>query len=267
MKKNNFENGGFMDMHHAVFNFGYWLSAPIKPENTTLSYIHTIVPNEWCRKAKYEVQIELGCYKIDETHPLLPGFEPVKFEVDGEKAVYAIKYGTNDLEQNNWSTNPARPYIITGTVGERWPVKPSNLSAYEVNPEDIIVSPLTISTKDPSDQEFMVCTRIPSEYSVRVTTKWAYRDDGTIDESQILTANSEDSKIRHADGDYLVAKHIEGKPEYIELPEEVRNTKEAAALYSPRIINGSVMATTYDHAKTQSEIIDKYESPSKTLKL
>lgn len=214
---------------------------------------------EWCRKAKYNVQIELGCYRIDEDHPLLEGFEAKEFEIDGEKVKYAVKSGTNDLEQNNWTTNPDRPYIITGTVGERWPVKPSNLSAYEVDPEDITVEPITISTKDPDDQEFLVACHIPLTQKVRVVTKWAFRSDGTIDESQILTSNMESSKVSHEDGDYIVAKFIEGGPQYMELPEKVRNTKEAATLYSPRIINGSVMMTTYDHAASKEEIEKKYK--------
>lgn len=219
---------------------------------------------EWCRKAKYDVLIELGCYIIDDEHPLMPGFESMDIERDGVMKTYAVKAGTNELEGNNWLTNPDRPYIITGTVGERWPVKPSNLGSYEVNPEDITPTPLPISTKDPSDQEFLVACHIPDGQNVKVISKWAFKDDGTIDESQVLTTNLPDSKIPHANGDYIVAKHIEGEPEYMELPEEVRNTKEAATKYSPRVINGSVMETTYDHAATKEEIIDKYMS-SKAL--
>ena len=215
---------------------------------------------EWCRKAKYNVQIELGCYKLDEDHSLLPDFE--EKEINGEK--YAIKSGINVLEKNMWSTNPQRPYIITGTVFERWPVKPSNLSAYEVNPEDIGIFPIIVSTKDPVDQEFLVAFHIPVDKQIKVVTKWAFRDDGTLDESQVLTSNADDSAISHGDGDYIVAKHIDGKPEYMELPEEERNTKEAATLYSPRIINGSVMERTYDHAETKAQIKAKYES-SRTL--
>ena len=234
----------------------------LKSDTTPLLAINGIEQKEWCRKAKYEVQIELGCYQIDEEHPLLPGFEEKEF--DGVK--YAIKSGTNDLEQNSWKTNPDRPYIITGTVGERWPVKPSNLSAYEVNSEDITISPLTISTKNPDDQEFMSCLRVPLKYTVKVVTKWAFKEDGSIDESQVLVTNSADSRIDHADGDYIVAKYIPGEPEYFELPEEVRNTKEMAAKYSPRVINGSVMETTYDHAASKYEILEKYK-PHKKRKL
>ena len=227
----------------------------------------TIISNfEWCRKSKYNVQIELACYKIDENHPLLPGFFEKEFERDGKIVKYAVKTGTNELEKNTWTTNPDRPYVITGTAGERWPVKPSNLTAYEVNPEDITTVPLTVSTKDPSDQEFLVATNIPLDQQIKVISKWAYRDDGTIDETQVLTSNTEDSIISHANGDYIVAKHIDGKPEYMELTEELRNTKEAATLYSPRIINGSIMETTYDHAKTKEEIIDKYKKVKSLVK-
>ena len=82
---------------------------------------------------------------------------------------FAVKMGTNKLEQNTWPTSPARPYVVTGTVGERWPIKPSNLTAYDV-----------------------------------------------------------------------------------------RETKAMAKLYDPRVINGSIMQTTYDHAWTQDEIREKY---------
>ena len=219
-----------------------------------------MLPNgfEWCRKAKYRVQIECGCYKIDETHPLIEGFEAKEF--DG--VMYAVKSGLNILERNSWTTNPARPYIITGTVGERWPVKPSNLTAYEVSEEDIRIEPTTISTKDPDDQEFLVAVFIPLEKQIKVVTKWAFREDGSLDESQVLTTNLEDSAVSHDNGDYIVAKHIEGEPEYMELPEEIRNTKEVASKYSPRVINGSVMATTYDHGSSKEDIKNK-----KSLKL
>ena len=233
---------------------------PLDVASTIVEQPTNTIDLEWCRKAKYQVQIELGCYKLDESHPLLPGFESKTFEQDGVAVNYAVKSGTNELEGNSWTTNPDRPYILTGTVGERWPVKPSNLSAYEVNPEDIGVVPMPISTKDPSDQEFLVAAKIPLDKHIKIISKWAYKDDGTIDESQVLTTNLEDSKISHGEGDYIVAKHIDGEPEYMELPEEVRNTKEAATKYSPRIINGSVMETTYDHAKTQEEIKEKYKS-------
>ena len=218
---------------------------------------------EWCRKAKYNVQIEKACYKIDEEHALLDGFVEKEFERDGVIEKYAVKCGTNELEQNSWVTNPDSPYVITGTVGERWPVKPSNISAYDVKEEDITISPLTVSTKDPSNQEFMIAVRIPLDKKVKVVTKWAFKDDGSFDESQVLISNSEESKVSHLNGDYIVAKYIECKPAYMELSEEVRNTKEIASLYSPRIINGSVMETTYDHAKTKEQIINKYKK--KTL--
>lgn len=218
---------------------------------------------EWCRKAQYDVKVELGCYKIDKDHPLVEGFIEKEFEIDGKMEKYAIKEGFNELEKNSWSTNPNRKFIITGTVGERWPV--SDLSAYDVNEEDVTIEPMVVSTKKPTEQEFLVAKRIPYNQKLTVISKWAYRKDGTIDESQVLVTNSKDSIIDHADGDYVVAKHIEGKPEYMELSEEERNTKEAATLYSPRIINGRVMLKTYDHALTKAEIKHKYKK--KTLKL
>ena len=214
---------------------------------------------EWCRKGKYEVTVELGCYPITEAQPLLPGFQ--EKEIEGVK--YAVKSGHNNLEQNDWTTSPQKPYIITGTVGERWPVKPSNITAYEVDPAAIDVVPMIVSTKDPSDQPFMVARFIPEGQAAQVIPSWAFGDDGSIDETQIMVANAPTAVVSHNGGDYVVAKHIEGEPEYFELPEEVRNTKEAAKKYDPRIINGSVMQTTYDHAATQEEITARYSNGMK----
>lgn len=214
---------------------------------------------EWCRKAKYNVQAELACYPITETQTLMDGFEEKMFNIDGVETKYAVKSGFNVLEQNSWTTSPNRPFVLTGTVGERWPVKPSNMSAYDVDPATIGIIPVTISTKDPSAQEFMVAVKIPEGMSAKVVPSWAFGEGGIIDESQIMYANSESSLVSHNGGDYLVAKHILGQPEYMQLPEEQRNSVEAAKLYSPRIINGSVMETTYDHALTQSEIVEKYQ--------
>ena len=213
---------------------------------------------EWCRKGKYNVQIELACYSLAENPILLEGFEEKKFKVDGVETNYAVKSGFNVLEQNSWTTSPDRPFVITGTVGERWPVKVSNLSAYDIEINVIGIEPITVSTKDPSAQEFMVAVNIPESMSINVIPSWAFSNDGKIDETQIMVANSQDSLVLHNGGDYLVAKHIPGKPEYFQLPDAERNTKEAAKLYSPRIINGSVMQTTYDHALTQDEIAEKY---------
>lgn len=214
---------------------------------------------EWCRKAKYDVQAELACYPIAENQPLLEGFEEKMYDINGIETRYAVKSGFNVLEQNNWTTSPSKPFVLTGTVGERWPVKPSNMSAYDVDPATISIYPVTISTKDPSDQEFMVAVNIPKGMSSIVIPSWAFADDGTVDETQIMVANSESSLVSHNEGDYIVAKHIPGQPEYMQLPEEQRNSIEAAKLYDPRIINGSVMQTTYDHASTQEEIIAKYQ--------
>ena len=136
---------------------------------------------EWCRKAKYEVQAELACYEITENHPLLEGFESKTFEENGTKKEYAVKYGFNALEQNHWTTSPNRPFVLTGTVGEIWPVKPSNMTAYDVDIASIGIQPVTISTKDPSEQEFLVAVHIPVEQSIEVIPSWAFSNDGTID--------------------------------------------------------------------------------------
>ena len=214
---------------------------------------------EWCRKSKYEVQIELACYPLTNELTLQEGFIEKEFEENGVKTKYAVKEGFNILEQNSWVTSPQRPYVITGTAGERWPVKLSNLSAYDVDPSTIRIEPITVSTKDPSEQEFLVALNIPETTTAEVIPSWAFKDNGTIDETQIMIANSPSSMISHNQGDFIIAKHIEGQPDYLELPEEIRNTKESAILYDPRVINGLIMAKTYDHAQTQEEIKDKYK--------
>lgn len=222
---------------------------------------------EWCRKGRYTVDIELGCYELADGEEPKEGFFEKKYLVKDESGAevekrFAVKSGKNILEQNTWTTRPEKPFIITGQVKERWTVKPTDLSSYEVEPSKIGIEPVKVSTKDPKDQPFLVAYHVPVGTKVEVYSKWAFKKDGTLDRSQILIANSEDSEVDHLDGDYIVAKHIDGLPEYMELPEEVRNTQETAEIYSPRVINGSVMAKTYDHDFTKIAIKRKH---SKTL--
>ena len=187
----------------------------------------------------------------------MDGFFEKEFEIDGVKKKFAVKTGTNLLEQNSWTTSPDRPYVVTGTVGERWAIKPKNLTAYDIKPEELGIEPKVVSTVDPANQQFLVCMHIPEGTEGRVIPSWAFNQDGTIDETQIMVANSPNSKIPHNGGDYIVAKHVDGQPEFMELPQEVRETKDVVKLYDPRVINGSVMQTTYDHARTQDEIREK----------
>ena len=215
----------------------------------------------WCRKAIYQVQIELGCYLVTPNTPLLAGFEEMVVVGDDHvERKIAVKSGINKLERNSWTTSLRKPFIITGTVGERWIVGLSNLKAYNVDPAIIGVDPLYVSTVDPSEQEFLVAYHIPMGESIRVIPDWAFLEDGTVNESQIMVANSPDSEVSHDGGDFVVAKFIPGRPQYMELSEEERNTPEAAKLYQPRIVNGSIMKRTYDTAKTQDEIWKKYSN-------
>ena len=203
---------------------------------------------EWCRKGLYEVQIELGCYPLGDGTKLLDGFKKDK---EGKNAV---KSEFNILEQNSWTTSPNKPYIITGTVGERWPVKQANLSAYEVDPAIIGITPITASTKDPSEQEFLVAYFVPEGTTVAVTPSWAFNEDflQEILEKDFLTG---EGKVEEYD--------IE--PEYMELSEKEREDPEIITKYDPRIINGSVMQTTYDRAKTQAEIKSKYQESTSSI--
>lgn len=217
---------------------------------------------KWCRKAKYNVQIELGCYELTGNKELLPGFD--EKEINGKK--YAVKSGTNILEQNNWTTSPERPYIITGTVGERWTVKASNIeTTYDVNIDDIGITPIKVATKDPKDQEFLVAYRIPEGQTAHVTPSWAFKEDGSINESQIMIANSKESQIPHNGGDYIVAKHIPGRKSFWQLLRNSRKKKKIAELYDPRIVNGEIFKNTYDIADTQEEIIDKYKTTDEKI--
>ena len=214
---------------------------------------------EWCRKSLYNIQAELACYPITNDMPLLDGFEEKIYEINGTRTKWAAKSGFNVLEQNFWTASPNRPFVLTGTVGERWTAKLSNISAYDVNPSSIGITPITISTKNPSEQEFLVALNIPKGTITEIIPSSAFLSNGMIDRSQIMVANSPNSLISHHNGDYVVAKHIPGCPEYMQLPESERNTIEAAKLYDPRIINGTIMQNTYDHAKTKAEIIDIYK--------
>ena len=211
----------------------------------------------WCRKAKYRVHIARGCYKIDAEHPLMPGFKKKEFLVDGKTEKYAVKYGFNFLEQQDWETNPEKEFLVTGTVGEQWTVSREQLSAYDVNPDDIGIYQKEVWTKDPFNQEFLVTYQIPEGREETVVPNSAYRADGTIDETMVMHANSPNAKVAHNGGDFVIAKHIEGCPEYAQIPFEQR-TMQVAQTYHPRVVNGSVMSMTYDVAETQDKIIAKY---------
>ena len=213
----------------------------------------------WCRKGIYKVQIELGCYLITPNHSLLDGFEEkIVVGDDNIERKIAVKSGTNILERNQWTTSLRKPFIITGTVGERWIVGYNDLKAYDVNPSVIGVNPIYVSTVNPSQQEFLVAYHIPKDDSLRIIPDWAFLEDRSVDDSQIMIANSPNSLVSHEEGDYVVAKFIPGELQYMELSEEERNTLETAKLYQPRIVNGSIMKRTYDTAKTQDEIWKKY---------
>ena len=218
---------------------------------------------EWCRKKKYEVEIELGCYLLTNDMTLIDGFFEKEF--NGKK--YAIKNGNNILEQNEWTTSPDKPYIITGTYGEKWPIGLEELNSYDVKPFNIGIIPIKIATKDSDEQEFLIAYKVDEKVTnTMVIPENAFMGDG-IDTHRILLVNSPLSQIPHNGGDYIIAKHIPGKPEYMDYPEEQRNSRYAANLYKPRVINGSIMESTYDHALTQNEIIEKNKNKVYSLKI
>ena len=45
----------------------------------------------------------------------------------------------------------------------------------------------------------------------------------------------------------------------MQLPLKLWNTKEAADLYNPRVINDSVMLTTYNVALIEEKIVEKHK--------
>ena len=215
---------------------------------------------EWCRKKKYDVTIELGCYLITEDMPLLDGF--LRKEFNGNN--YAIKRGFNILEQYEWYTSPDVPYIVTGTVGERWIISDDELKTYDVDPSSIGVNPIRVSTVNPDNQEFLRAYKIDESIkNITVAPFSAFSNEG-INPKQVYVANSEMSKAPHNGGDYVITKYVPGQPDYMEYPADQRNSRYAAKLYEPRIVNGSIMEETYDHAENHEDIINKY--PRKILK-
>lgn len=208
---------------------------------------------EYCRKSRYFVDIE---------RPLL-----------GTK-------GKNILEGNKWQTTAQTPYVVTGTLGEKWVVNEENLKEYKINKDEIRIAGEAIHTrtKNPEEQSFMVAKQIPvNNKDFTVMPAYGFDDYGFEKKDAVLKANDPKSKVDHLQGDWCVAKDINdidldklgdkarlfrdsnGKLlQYMELPEEVRNSRAAAMAYDPVIVNGSVMENTYDHAKTKDEILDLY---------
>lgn len=208
------------------------------------------------RPTIYQVGINLGCFPVPENTTYVPGYAVKRFTVDGKDGKYAVQCGFNVLERESWEADPSHPYVITGTVGETW--VSGNIAKYAIAPAQVDVSMQMVSTKDPSSQAFLSAVQIPVGTSMRVAVSSSFDASGNLSEDKMLRANDPDSEVSHAEGDYLVFKDVEGKPSYLELSEADRNSLEVAREYSPRIVNGTVMARTYDVASTREEIEAKY---------
>ena len=201
------------------------------------------------RKGKYSVHINIG---VEDGAVNMPGWKTIK----DDGGCYSVAYGTNFMERCDWQADAKHPFVITGTVGEQWVT--SSISGYDIDPANVGVEPVEAFTKDPSSQPFLSAVCIPANVQFNVAVSSSFDANGKLDAAKMLRANDPDSAVPHAEGDYLVFKDVEGKPSYLELSEAERNSLAVAKEYSPRIVNGTVMARTYDVASTREEIEAKY---------
>lgn len=202
-----------------------------------------------------------------------------QYKVKIEKPPIGTK-GFNVLERNEWTTSIDKPFVVTGTQGEKWPISYEDLEAYEIDERDIPKDGTSVETltKSSKEQPIKVCKIIPKNVkNFTVVPSWAYGEYG-LDEKQILHANDPKSKVKHGEGDWCVAKDADmidlkelgseaekfldkdGKLlQYMQLPKELRDTKEAALIYDPCIINGKVMLSTYNLGCKRSYL--EYDEP------
>lgn len=118
---------------------------------------------------------------------------PVKIEIAVADKVYNIpgKKGFiyNHLEKCEQSVDNA-DYVITGLLGEKWPIMAETLENYEAVPEEITTEPKEFYTKVNNKDYYAI--QIPAEISFTVQTR----------HFGILNGNV--ARISHRLGDYIV---------------------------------------------------------------
>lgn len=124
-----------------------------------------------CKKRRYQVQIQRGDSNKVYNVPDRPGMVYNHLEDSYEQVLDGM-------------------YVITGLLGEMYPVTREVLANYEVEPEDLKDIPVLIWTK-PGVEQFEA-VRIPVEIPFEVE----------IPEIGILYGNS--PKSSHGEGDYLL---------------------------------------------------------------
>lgn len=216
----------------------------------------------WCREARYSVFVQRGCYQSshrgDELMLHLDGFYTKEFLVNGKPEKYEVQRGFNILTNEHWETCPEKPFILTGTVGQRWIVSKEELEEkYDIRAEQVWIEPRKIQVKPPTGKPFYVALRIPDNKEFFIYPKSVFDAPCGFDSDKAVFGNMENSLVPHDDGDYLIARHIDGKPEYAENYQKNNTSEEAAKLYDPQIINARVFKSTFDFSRSKEEIINK----------
>lgn len=147
-----------------------------------------------CRRKKYEVQIQR----------VVKGTE---YNVPGQTDVVY-----NFLEQCYESTLDA-DYIVTGTMGEMWPICSDALAGYEIDDEKRIeIYPKKYESKSRDEVYYYIQIDVNQQFEL------------TLSSGAVLHGNAEG--VEHDAGDYVVFTSME-KKDY-------------------RIINGVVFSRTYE---------------------
>lgn len=116
----------------------------------------------------------------------------------------------NFLEDSYESVKGA-DYVVTGILGEMWPITKESLCGYDIRADEITDKPITVKTKKRDTQYFAI--RVPKECKFIVVLE------------QMGELKGNQNMIEHGDGDYILCTSLE-KEDY-------------------RIINGQVFHKMY----------------------
>ena len=140
-----------------------------------------------------------------------------RYPVYIRRAVKGSIYNVSDtpdvvynILEDSYETTADADYIVTGLLGEMWPIKKESLAGYDVSPEEIDDEPRQFFSKS-SDIVF---------YAVQISGEFELE----LEDGIVLKGNR--PGIEHGEGDYILWTSLE-KQDY-------------------RIINGKIFTSMYE---------------------
>ncbi len=166
----------------------------------------------------FSPQLRWGCFRNRPYRAMIQLAEPGRiYNVPGQPGVVY-----NTLEDSYAQVSPGG-YIITGLLGEMWPIGPESLGKYDILPEQIQAEPQPVMTRPLPDLYAGIL--IPKETAFDVTAHYG-------EKTTVLHGNR--PGIAHGCGDWVLVT-----------TEEVNGTVRPRFAGNGRIINGILFPKIY----------------------